>query len=369
VRIAIVVERFGPGAGGVERVGYELAAELARRDADVTVVCRRIDVEPTGRLAVRVVRVPSVWQPLRVWAFSRRTAGLCGEFDVVHGLSRTRSQDIFRAGGGSHAAYMEHVYRDPMRRARFSPRHRVILALEEAIFRDPRQLVQCNARGTAREIAARYGVPDERLVTIYNGVDTEALHPRHRTSRGAALRRTLGIEGPVALFAGSGFSRKGLDRAIAGLAAARVPATLLVAGAGDTAPFASLARHGGVERQVRFLGRRRDMADLYAAADLFVLPTRYDPFANACLEAMAAGTPVATTPENGASELIEPGLSGWLGRDDFAPAFALLRDPARLAEMGKAARQCAEGLTWARHTDAVLALYGRAAARRKAMRR
>jgi UDP-glucose:(heptosyl)LPS alpha-1,3-glucosyltransferase len=358
VRVAIVIERFDPDAGGVERAAHHQVVELARRGVEVEVVCRRA-IAPAPRGArLRVVSVPSFWQPLRVALFSSRAAGVTRDgFDVVHGFARTRHQHIYRAGGGSHAAYMERVYRDAPRRARWSPRHRTILRIEEAVFRDPTQLIQCNARMNAQEIATRYGVPSERLVTIYNGVDTERFNPLRREARGAALRASLHLEGPVALFAGSGFERKGLDRAILGLANAAVHATLLVAGSGDDAPYRALAAQRGIGARVRFLGQRRDVEDLHAAADLFVLPTRYDPFANACLEAMASGLAVATTPANGASELIEPGISGWLGHDDFAPAFALLRDVEKLRGLGRAARQTAEQLTWSRHVDRVLELY------------
>jgi UDP-glucose:(heptosyl)LPS alpha-1,3-glucosyltransferase len=61
---------------------------------------------------------------------------------------------------------------------------------------------------------------------------------------------------------------------------------------------------------VRFEGPRLDVERGYAGADLFVLPTRYDPFANACLEAMACGLPVLTSAANGAAELLQDGLNG-----------------------------------------------------------
>ena len=244
-------------------------------------------------------------------AFWRAAAAATREgFDVVLSFSRTRDQDIYRAGGGSHAAYMERVYPNAALRRALSPRHRAILSVEEAVFRDPRQIIQCNAQGTEREIAERYDVPAERLVTIYNGVDTDRFHPANRQTLRAKLRDEL--------------------RLILGL------------------------------RQLQLgLGPRSDVEALHASADLLVLPTRYDAFSNACSEAMASGIPVATTPANGASEIIESGVNGLVLEDDFAPAFALLRDPARLQEMGSLARTSAESLTYARHADETLALYRR----------
>jgi len=361
VHIAIVIERFGPTAGGAEQVAYHQARELGRRGLEPQVFCRELLGEPPPGSVVHRLTVPSFWQPLRVLLFSQRSARATAGFDVVHGFSRTRHQQIYRAGAGSHAAYMEQMYPNADQLRVWSPRHRVLLGIEEAVFRDPNQLIQCNARMNAEEIARRYGVPKERLVVVYNGVDTRRFHPEHRDTRGAALRKELELEGTVALFAGSGFERKGLDRALLGLANSGSRTNLLIAGSGSRERYRELITHYGVGDRVRFLGRRDDMPSVYAAADLFVLPTRYDPFANACLEAMASGLPVATTRVNGAAELIEPGVNGWIGEDDFAPAFELLDAPEQLRALGRAARQTAEQFTWAHYTDRVLELYGRVA--------
>ena len=370
VRAAITIESFRPGPGGVEGVAWQLARELGELGVDLTVLCRRAEEPAPAGVRVEILGGLSFWQPLRVLDFSRRTARAiaAGDFDVVQGFSRTRHQDVYRAGGGSHAAYMESVYARPALLGRFSPRHRSLLAIEEAVFRDERQTLLCNSKLVAGELAERYGVTAERLAVIYNGVDLERFHPRERDRSGARLRSELGLDRPIALFVGSGFARKGLDRAIAGLAAAGVKADLLVAGAGDPSAFRRQAESLGIGGRVHFLGVRSDVAALYAAADLFVLPTRYDPFANVCLEAMAAGVAVATTPRNGAAELISHGVSGFVCEDDFAPAFRALEDPARLRAVAEQARVVAERFGWREHAKSVLALWERVRARRGAHR-
>lgn len=359
MRVALVCERFAPGGGGVESVVTELARELARRGHDVTVVCHTSRAEPPAGVALRILRVPRFWQPLRVLAFSRAAARAGTDYELVHGFARTRHQHVYRAGGGSHAAYLERVSEHPRLERALSPRHRVILSIEEAVLRDPAQIIQCNSRLVAAELARRYDLPAERSTVIYNGVDLERFHPRRREREGAALRAELALGGPVALFVGHGFARKGLDRALEGLARAKAPATLLVAGRDDPAPYRTRAEALGLASRVVFLGARADVEALLAAADLFVLPTRYDAFANVCLEALAAGVPVATTRANGACELIEPDVNGFLCDDDFAPAFAALEEPESLAALGRAARTTAEAYSWSRHADEVVALYER----------
>jgi UDP-glucose:(heptosyl)LPS alpha-1,3-glucosyltransferase len=360
MRAAIAIESFRPGPGGVEAAAFALAAELARRGVALTVLCRLAVPEPPRGLDVRRLGGPTFWQPLRVLAFSRAAGRAVdeGKFDVVQSYSRTRRQTVYRAGGGSHTAYMERMYARPSL-SRWSPRHAAILSIENTVFADPSQTILCNSRFVADYIARRHGVPASRLEVIYNGVDLERFHPRLREPALQSLRAELGLDGPVALFAGSGFARKGLDRAIDGFARSGAKGTLLVAGSGDGAAFRAQAESLGVAARVRFLGLRADLPALCAAADLFVLPTRYDPFANACLEAMAAGAPVATTLDNGACELIEPGVTGFLCADDFSPAFRALDDPERLREMGARARRTAERFTWGAHADAVLALWQR----------
>ena len=69
------------------------------------------------------------------------------------------------------------------------------------------------------------------------------------------------------------------------------------------------------------------MSRVYAAADIFILPTIYDPFSNACLEALACGLPVITTRSNGFSEIIENGVHGSIV--DYAGDLAGLRDAIR----------------------------------------
>jgi UDP-glucose:(heptosyl)LPS alpha-1,3-glucosyltransferase len=64
------------------------------------------------------------------------------------------------------------------------------------------------------------------------------------------------------------------------------------------------------EDPVQFLGEVANLVPVYAAADIFILPTIYDPFSNACLEALASGLPVITTRCNGFSEIIEDGVQG-----------------------------------------------------------
>jgi len=90
---------------------------------------------------------------------------------------------------------------------------------------------------------------------------------------------------------------------------------LLVAGRGDPRPYKTTRLRFWRENPVQFLGEVADLVPVYAAADVFILPTIYDPFSNACLEALACGLPVITTRSNGFSEIIEDGIHGSVVED------------------------------------------------------
>ena len=309
MHIALIVERFEPG-GGVEGAAWNLARGLARAGDRVRVVARR--AAPSEGIEFHPVAAPSGWQALRAWCFAERASreAFATGAEVVHSFSRTRRQHLFRAGGGSHADYLARGYSPAGRRLRLlSPRHRVLLHIEGTIFADPSQRIQCNSKWVRDALVARHGIDPARTVVTYNGVDLERFRPGRRGEARAALRRTHGgIDQKVWLFAGDGFRRKGLDTALAALSRSRDASSLLwVAGRDDPAPWQASARALGLGERVRFLGRPDDLADFFAAADGLLLPTRYDAFANVCLEAAASGCPTLTSASNGAAEILGDG--------------------------------------------------------------
>lgn len=137
-----------------------------------------------------------------------------------------------------------------------------------------------------------------------------------------------------------------------------------MAGRDDPTRWRARATALGVAERVRWLGARGDVERLCAAADAFVLPTRYDAFANACLEAAAAGLPVVTSASNGAAEVLREGVVCVDRADDadgFAAALASLADPAARRARGDAARDAAERFSWDAHVESLRSLYARIA--------
>ena len=188
-------------------------------------------------------------------------------------------------------------------------KHRDLLRLEDALLaKGGAGRVIANSRMVAEEITRIYGYPSSKIDIVANGVPVMAFRPNaeQRSTERAALG--LNDDDVALLFVGSGWERKGLRFAIDAIeASGDSRMRLLVAGRGNQRKYKSRCAH--------FLGVVRDLPPLYAAADIFILPTLYDPFSNASLEALAAGLPVITTRANGLSEVIEDGVHGTVVED------------------------------------------------------
>jgi UDP-glucose:(heptosyl)LPS alpha-1,3-glucosyltransferase len=266
-----------------------------------------------------------------------------GECDLFFSLERVWACDGYRAGDGVHAAWLQRrtVIEPPWRSKlhRFNPKHRQLLALEFALFAGGgAKKIIVNSQMIAFEIREHYGVAPDRIRLVYNGLPAATLKRPPRPERSA--------EGELrVLFAGSGWGRKGLAFAIA--AVDRLPESLRpvlsVAGRGDPGRFPASDR-------LRFLGPITNMAEQYEASDIFLLPTIYDPFSNACLEALAAGLPVITTRANGFAEILPANVAGAVVSDPTdVPALAAVleqwADPALRRSAAAAGPEIASAFT------------------------
>ena len=348
---------------------------------DVTVLTRRADqIERAGsalpRVTVQNVRAPSVWQPLRVVAFSRACAHAARReaFDVVHSFSRTRHQNLYRAGGGSHRDYLRRSHSPAGALLRqFSPRHRVLLSIEARVFRDPTQRIQCASRLVADALVADYEVSPERILLLPNAVDADRYGSPRSREAGRRLRAELGEKAErIWLFPASGWRRKGLPVLFEALTRIHDPGLRLwIAGRDDPRPWQKIAAGLGIADRLRFLGARDDLEAVYCAVDGMVLPTRYDAFANVTLEAAASGLPIITTRSNGAAEWLEEGIFLLESANDpiaLAQAFAPFASVDRRLDLGQRAREKAGRLDWSQHVSQLCDEYRRIIDQRAARR-
>jgi len=359
VKIALVHMRHSH-TGGTERFLNHIAGYLAERGHEITVVCRSHVEAPHPAVRFEILRDFSIGAGWRMWAFARaveehvRGSG----YDVVFGLGRSWTHDVVRLGGGCHHSHLELVLpAAPTARKRLlgrrRPKHQCALRIERrALAPGAFRRVIANSQMVRADVMHRYGIPGSAVSVVHNGVDLRRFHSGLRDDVGAGLRRELGLSADdcTLLFLGTGYTRKGLDvliEAFPRLLRERPGVKLIVGGYDSSQPrFEAQARALGVADSIRFLGGRRDTEACFGAADLYVLPTRYDPFASSTLEALACGLPVITTQTNGAHELLESGVQGQIipPRDVSALAAQLVdwTDRDRLREASQPARALAE---------------------------
>jgi len=214
------------------------------------------------------------------------------------------------------------------------------------------------------DVLRGWKIDESRLHVMRNGVDLQRFTPLPR----AATRAALGLgEGPVLLSVGHLIERKGHHLAIEALASVRQrhpSARLVIVGAGEErAHLAALAARLGLTDAVTLAGAipNEELARWYSAADLLILASSREGWANVLLEAMACGTPVVATRLWGTPEVLTDPVAGVLVErtvpslaDGVLQVLSRLPDPA-------AVRRYAEGFDWAATSKAQQSLFERLA--------
>jgi UDP-glucose:(heptosyl)LPS alpha-1,3-glucosyltransferase len=351
LRIAYVVHDYNRH-GGHSRYVAELATRF-KRDHEVHVYANTFDEPDADGLVFHRVAAWRANALASILSFVvPATLGVRGGYDIVHaqGLCGLRHnvatahfcQPAWHGAlaevnrGLTWKQWLARALITPLeRRALCSPNTRRVIAISQQVRAD----------------LAQYFQREDGVRLVYHGVDLETFHPRSRERYRDEVRTALGIapDACLALFVGN--LQKGAATAIR--AVARVPQMrLLLVSGSDAAADRAVADAENVGNRVIFVAHSKQVERYYAAADLFVFPTLYEPYGMVISEAMAAGLPVVTPRTAGAAELIDHGVSGWLtdAAWDVAQVADGLRllsaDAPRRAAMGAAARSAVEAYTW-----------------------
>ncbi len=355
MRLAFIKKRFSIH-GGAERYLQTLLKELKDSGHEIHVLANQwMEEEGVTFHKVNIIPFTSFLSMLtfNINARSRVKGRGARVYDCIISFERTTCQDIYRAGEGCHAEWLKiRSLAEPIyKRVSFkiNPLHVYMLKLEKEIFKNTK-LIVANSEMVKRQIIDHYAIPEEKVIVIYNGVDLMRFSPQNKDRWRKDVRESLNIsrDTKVLLFVGSGFERKGLRTFIKALPLIKDRNVIaIIIGRGDTDRYRAMAEKFGVLNHILFLGVQKEIERFYAASDLFVLPTLYDPFSNATLEALASGLPVITTKNNGAAELIENGQEGFVMEDLFNSEELAERIDHCLNDhesMGRMARKRAEGL-------------------------
>lgn len=355
MKIAFIKRNFSY-YGGAERYLHTLVQTLKKDKVEIHIFSNRWlnDKE----LIFHKVPVIPFGSFLKAYTFNRNLNINLKEFDCVISFERTTNQHIYRAGEGCHIRWLElrSLIESTIKKFSFNlnPLHRYYLRVEKKIFEET-PLIVANSQMVKNEIISYYGIPSSKIKVIYNGVDTEKFSPKNQKEK-IRLRQLykLPTDRKIILFVGSGFKRKGLLTLLKAMSVLKNEKyLLLVIGKGNIKKYKRISKNLGILNKVFFLGTTKEIQKFYTMADLFVLPTIYDPFSNATLEAMASGIPVITTINNGLAELIEEGREGFIIQNPFNheeladKIKIILKDTEK---MGQSAREKAEHFTIERAT-------------------
>jgi len=246
--------------------------------------------------------------------------------------------------------------------------YRRLAAFVEGVIigRDSPKALIVVSKSMKREFIRHYGNAAKNIIVIPNGVDTLRFHPTNRLLYRDQVRQEHGVSRSelLLMFAGGDWERKGVLHIMEALSVVQRPdVKLLICGSGDEKFYGQLAELKRVRDRIIFVPQSSNLWKYYAASDIFVLPTVYEPFGLVIVEAMASGLPVITSRVAGAADIIIDGVNGLLIRapsdvNDLAAKIELLLSNARLRKtMGERARKTAEKFSWDQVAQKTLEVY------------
>lgn len=208
-------------------------------------------------------------------------------------LERVTCADIYRAGDGVHKEFLKTKKRS------FNPLNLVYLYIEKRLFKNAK-LIIANSNFVKSQIISNYNIDKGKIEVIYNGVK----HKDIDKIKLKELKNQLNLKHEkTILFVGSGFERKGVEEFLNILSKLTYRCNGLIIGKDkNIQKYKIKAQNMGLE--VNFLGKRDDVDLFYALSDIFLFPTKYEPFSNVILEAMSFKCVAFTTMKNGASEIL-----------------------------------------------------------------
>ncbi len=314
--------------GGVERIMYECGEYLATRNHNVQVLANEVDQN--------LLRFPNVtkhdtqtnkslWflNGLRYYIASTRQANKL-DFDVMntHGCVAPVGgvpwvQSVHRAWLDVSQGLRPHpIHRV---RQRLNPLHPVLLMLEREHFakRQYRKVIVTTS-AVRSDLKRIYSVPESDVEIVPNGFNPAEFSSARRLQNRSEMRNQLGLNDSqyVLLFAANELERKGFYTLLRSMNQLRdTDALVLVVGRYNPVEAQRSVDGHKLSDRIRLCGSTSNIADYHAAADAFVLPTKYEAFCLAILEALGSGLPVITTEVPGAYNAIIEGVNGLLVRN------------------------------------------------------
>jgi len=303
------------------------------RGHEITIYTQHWQGEKPADIPVIELPVPAFTNHGRSSAFVARFREAIDALpaSVVVGFNKMPGLDLYYAAD---VCFAQKAFAERNFFYRLTPRCRQYLALEKAVFEpDSKTEVLMISSDQIGFFQRYYNTPSARLHLLPPGIRRERVLPPDYARQRPQWRAQYQLDenALVVMFVGSDYGRKGLDRALRGLAVLSEPlrqrVQLWIAGQDNEKPFLNLIRTLNIAQQVRFLGARDDVAQLLWSADALIHPAYSENTGTVLLEGMVAGLPVIASRACGYSHYVAEQnmgcvLDGPITPNDVADAIA-----------------------------------------------
>jgi 1,4-alpha-glucan branching enzyme len=371
-KVCFISPEYWPLTGGTGSYVYYLSNELMKNGFDINVVTgsqEPRDIRVNSQLAVNFLQIPKtpiVKSFLFAASCNRKLRSIRDNLnaDITHAnLPLVPSFAVPPNVGRVHVSTVHSTWEGEAKAIRGEPYSRLnanekfmvsftwfLRIFEERMMKRSRKLIAVSDF-TRRELTQYYGISENRIRVIHNGVDTQKFQP---VADKRQVKAELGFnpDDLAIVSVGRLYARKGLFTLIESMPAVvkRFPhAKFIVSGKGQSDEMRKLVSHAeqlGVRESIVFTGYYPDakLPKLYQAADIFAFSTFYEHHPFAVLEALSTGLPVVTTKVGGIPETITEGKDGFMCEPFQPQQFSdrilyLLEHPAEAQEMGALARK------------------------------
>ncbi|SCA58419.1 Uncharacterized protein AB751O23_AB_00230 [Chlamydiales bacterium SCGC AB-751-O23] len=312
------LKRVLSSLGGLEKYTSHLADAFKKQGKEVHFICQQQTEDqslptltlPTPLCLFNYQRIKSFDQGCH-YLFRKEKKNA-----LFFGTDRSSSQHIYRAGNGVHAYYLDKRMQESNKFKRFSlkynPLHQTLLDIEKRAFESPSlQFLITNSQMVKKQILKHYNTEEERIKVIHNGVEWYKWQNPFNESFDIC-KSSLGFHPdlPLLLFVGNGWERKGLKELLEALAVVKskgIGFQLAVLGKEKNIKYyKELTNNLKLSSNIKFVGPCKQVISYYQIADVAIIPSHYDPFANVTIEALAMGLYVISSKNNGGSEVLTP---------------------------------------------------------------
>lgn len=238
------------------------------------------------------------WLPSWVRAILFNIYACIKKKNIYFSLERVTCSDIYRAGDGVHKVFIQLEHKTFL-----NPLHFIYIYIEKHIFTNAKKIIAISDM-VKKDIVKTYNIDPGKIDIVYNGIEDIKFN-YHKSF--IKINKEFPIKNKkIILFVGSGYERKGVQEFLKIVSNIDLDFMAFIIGKDKNIDFyKNLAIELGVNDKVIFTGPRSDVYDFFTIGDIFLFPTRYEPFGNVILEAMRLKNAIFTTNRCGGGELID----------------------------------------------------------------